>query len=229
MPCWARRWVTQILQTSSVLHRRMRMTFWRLMILMKAKILSLIKSKGYSHSSITRSWNVKNKTKLVSKTSRHTRSQITKGRLVNSKARHTPIISSCKKNLCFRTQVNNNLSSVEISNILLRQMALVVLSIKIYKLELPDWSSTLKANLARKIQVMVKKWPKQKWQRNSYNICNNSSSNKSIPSQFKRVAKQSLRSLCGTWYHLDRKKRETLLQRSKELWRLLMVSKGSLK
>ena len=229
MPCWARRGVTQILQTSSVLHQRMRMTFWRRMILMKVKILSLIKSKGYSHSSITRSWNVKNKTKPVSKTAHHTRWQITKGRLVNSKARHTPIISSCKKNLCFRTQVNNNLSSVEISNILLRQMTLVVLSIKIYKLELPDWSSTLKANLARKIQVMVKKWPKQKWQRNSYNICNNSSSNKSIPSQFKRVAKQSLRSLCGTWYHLDRKKRETLLQRSKELWRLLMVSKGSLK
>ena len=229
MPCWARRGVTQILQTSSVLHQRMRMTFWRLMILMKVKILSLTKSKGYSHSSITRFWNVKNRTKLVSKTARHTRWWITKGRLVNYKARLIPIISSCKKNLCFLTQVNNNLSSVETSNILLRQMAQVVLSIKIYKLELPDWSSILRANLARKIQVMVKKWPKQKWQRNNFSICNNSSSNKSIPSQFKRVAKQLLRSLWGTWFHLDRKRRGTLLRRSKELWRLLMVSKGSLK
>ena len=229
MPCWARRLVTQILQTLSVLRQRMRMTFWRLMIWMRVKILSLTKSKGYSHSSITRFWNVKNKTKLVSKTASHTRLRITKGKLVNSKARHTPIISSCRRSLCFRAQTNNSLSSVGTSNILLRQMARVVLSIKIYKLELLGWSSTLKANLARKIQVMVKKWQKQKWQRNSFSICNNSSNNKSIPSQYRRVAKQLLRSLWGTWYHLGRKRRGMLYQRSKELWRLLMVSKGSLK
>ena len=176
---------------------------------MKAKILSLTKSKGYSHSSTTRFWNVKNKTKLVSITLSHIKCLIIRGRQVNSKAKLIPIISSYRKSLCFRTQTSNSLSLVGTSNILPRQMAQVVLSIKIYKLELQDWSSTLKANLARKIQVMVKKWPKQKWLRNNFSICNNSSSSKSIPSQFKRVAKQLLRSLWGTWYLLDRKKRET--------------------
>ena len=178
---------------------------------MRGKILSLITSKVYLRSSITHFWSEKNKIKQTSKKICLSKSQAAKERQANYKIGLIPTTSICKKNQWFRILASSNWYLAEISKILLRLMEHLVQNTKIYSLEPQDSFSTLKANQARKIQVMVRRWPRLKWQRNSFNIYSSSNSNRNryIHSQFKRMVKLLLLSLWDTSCHKGRKKKET--------------------